>query len=203
MDAGFYQAYITSTEGVVKIRLALSRHIKVKTGQYFGPRISKASSGSFSQIHPYELHTANKELRNEDDAMDFATIRGLQPRLASITGPHGLIISLDSYEAVVIIASGYGIASQLPYLKQAINGYRYCKNQHRRVHLVLVPEAEGNIPDTSMQLLLANERADEVMAAMPLLSLALAEDALEDGYVLPSNLLNWIRFANNQQILST
>ncbi|KAH5617760.1 hypothetical protein HBI23_250360 [Parastagonospora nodorum] len=141
MDVGFSQAYITSTDGPVKIRLALPRHIKVKAGQFVGLWIPKASFGSFSQIHPYtvvswsqgnqkyidllvkpcdgiarklyELGAANKELRNEDDAMDFVATRSLEPRLALITGPHGLSISLDGYETVVMVASGYGIASAM------------------------------------------------------------------------------------------
>ncbi|KAF2786198.1 hypothetical protein K505DRAFT_260391 [Melanomma pulvis-pyrius CBS 109.77] len=40
--------------------------------------------------------------------------------LTLFTGPHGSTAPVSDYETVVMIASSYSIASQLPYLKQLL-----------------------------------------------------------------------------------
>ncbi len=57
-------------------------------------------------------------------------------RLALFSGPHGVSIPVCGYENVLMIASGFGIAAELPYVKQLIHGYNNCKARTRRVHLV-------------------------------------------------------------------
>jgi hypothetical protein len=64
----------------------------------------------------FELSKTNKELRSEDDVNEYIN-------LALISGLHGLSVPVGDYETVVMIASGFGIASQLPYLRQLIEGY--------------------------------------------------------------------------------
>jgi hypothetical protein len=44
-----------------------------------------------------------------------------------------------------MIATGFGIAAQLPYVKQLIHGYNNCKARTRRVHLVWQLQSIGNI----------------------------------------------------------
>ncbi len=43
---------------------------------------------------------------------------------------------MDNYEKILMIASDFGIAAQLPYLKQLIRGYNERRLHARRVHLV-------------------------------------------------------------------
>jgi hypothetical protein len=71
----------------------------------------------------FELSKTNKELRSEDDVNEYINTDGLKPYLALISGLHGLSVPVGDYETVVMIASGFGIASQLPYLRQLIEGY--------------------------------------------------------------------------------
>ncbi|KAE9987537.1 hypothetical protein EG328_002522 [Venturia inaequalis] len=91
----------------------------------------------------------------------------LQPRLALFTGPYGTSASVNRYETVVMVASGFGIAGQLPYLKKLIYGYNTCTTRTRRVHLV-------------WQL----ETIDIGIAAQSYLNDALTDDLLDDGNIL-------------------
>jgi hypothetical protein len=66
-------------------------------------------------------------------------------RLALFSGPHGLSMPICAYESVIMIATGFGIAAQLPYLKQLIQGYNNCKARTRRVYLVWQLQSVGNV----------------------------------------------------------
>jgi NAD(P)H-flavin reductase len=66
-------------------------------------------------------------------------------RLALFSGPHGISTPVCAYESVIMIATGFGIAAQLPYVKQLILGYNNCKARTRRVHLVWQLQSIGNI----------------------------------------------------------
>ena len=44
-------------------------------------------------------------------------------RLAFFSGPHGQSISIENYGSVLLLATGIGIAAQLPYLKTLISNY--------------------------------------------------------------------------------
>jgi hypothetical protein len=44
-----------------------------------------------------------------------------------------------------MVASGFGIAAQLPYLRQLIYGYNASKTRTRRVHLVWQLETLGKL----------------------------------------------------------
>ena len=52
------------------------------------------------------------------------------------SGPHGKSVCMDSYENILMVATGFGIAAQLPYLKRLIQGYNARQLCARRVHLV-------------------------------------------------------------------
>ena len=56
--------------------------------------------------------------------------------LALFSGPHGISEPIDHYETVLVIASGFGIAAVIPYLKKMIYGYNTCTCQIRRLHFV-------------------------------------------------------------------
>jgi NAD(P)H-flavin reductase len=63
---------------------------------------------------------------------------------AYITGPHGVTEPVGQYETVVIIASGFGVAAVIPYLKQLIYGYNTSTSRTRRVHFVWQLQTLGN-----------------------------------------------------------
>jgi NAD(P)H-flavin reductase len=59
------------------------------------------------------------------------------------TGPHGTSEIVDGFETVLLIASGFGIAVTIPYLKKMIHGYNTCTLHVRRLHLVWQIESIG------------------------------------------------------------
>lgn len=181
MGTGLSRAYITCDGDAVKLRLRLSRHVKVEPGQYIGLWIPAISFRSSLQSHPFavttwaqgkqqyldllieprkgwtrtllELGRANSKMLGEQKGSGTKeggiALDGVPSYLAFFTGPHGPTAPASDYETVVMIASGYGIASQLPYLKQLLYGYNACKTRNRRIHLVWQPGTEGAfLPDS-------------------------------------------------------
>ena len=63
--------------------------------------------------------------------------------LAIFTGPHGTSEDVDQYESALLIASGFGVAATIPYLKKMIYGYNTCTLQIRRLHLLWQIESIG------------------------------------------------------------
>ncbi|KAH7113188.1 putative cell surface metalloreductase [Dendryphion nanum] len=166
--SAYSRAYISHVDDTVKIRLKLSRHLRVEPGQYICLWMPTMSFWSFLQSHPF---TVTSWAEGKQDSLDLLIEpRGgftLQPRLALFTGPYGTSASVDRYETVVMVASGFGIAGQLPYLKKLIYGYNTCTTRTRRVHLV-------------WQL----ETIDIGIAAQSYLNDALTDDLLDDGNIL-------------------
>jgi NAD(P)H-flavin reductase len=124
--------------------------------------------------------TDNEQRLRGEEVGEYIYTRNLQPHLAFISGPHGLSVPVSKFKTVVMIASGFGIASQLPYLRQL---YYSCKTRNRRIHLVWEPETEGKSQPALYLLTRANTGAADVVATMPLLNSALIEDSLDNGYV--------------------
>ncbi|EKV06683.1 hypothetical protein PDIG_76540 [Penicillium digitatum PHI26] len=63
--------------------------------------------------------------------------------LALFTGPHGITEDVDPYETTLIIATGFGIVTSIPYLKKMIHGYNTCTSHTRRLHLVWQVDSMG------------------------------------------------------------
>jgi hypothetical protein len=131
----------------------------------------------------FKLSKTNKELRSEDDLNEYINTYSLKLYLALISGLYSLSVSVGDYKTVVIIASRFGIALQLLYLRQLIEGYR-C------ICMVWVTETEGMTLTSvfTFWLMQINIGVEEIIAIKLLLNLALAEDALEDSYVRISSI---------------
>jgi NAD(P)H-flavin reductase len=52
------------------------------------------------------------------------------------SGPHGKSIPMDDCENIPIVASDFGIAAYLPYLKKLIYGYNTREVRAHRIYLV-------------------------------------------------------------------
>jgi len=85
-----------------------------------------------------------------------------------------------SFTTVLTVATGFGIAAQLPYLTKLIHGYHSCKARTRRVHLWQLQRlGRFNVESPFQELTLP----DLGLAAQSLLNNALNDDTLDDGYV--------------------
>ncbi|KAF3037144.1 hypothetical protein E8E11_003317 [Didymella keratinophila] len=203
MRAGLSRAYVFREGDAVKVRLRLSRHIRVKAGQHIGLCVPAVGFWAPLQSHPFtvaswsadrrkdldvvieprkgwtralaDLGRANEKLMNErmmrggevDMSRDTFSYDGLASHLALFTGPHGCSVPVGEYETVVMIASDFGIAAQLPYLDELVYGYNACKTRNRRVHLVWLLE-----------------KYSLISPLVSLLNAALEKDSLDDGFIL-------------------
>ncbi len=143
------RADILHSRGAVLVRVILSRPVRVKAGQYISLWlfIPSTSFCSLIEYHPFVVASWS------DDALDTLDLliepqTGLTRHLlqrgqtrqdlcrALFSGPHGNSVPVGDYQVVLMVASGYGIAAQLPYLKQLLHEYNSRKARTRRIHLV-------------------------------------------------------------------
>lgn len=142
---------------VIKMQIIIPRSVKVEAGQYINLWMPTVSLWSWAQTHPF---TVTSWSRGKQDSLDLF----VQPRrghslnllrhvrmvtegsvsfLALFTGPHGISERVGGYESALVVASGFGIAAVIPYIRQMIYGYNTCTSQIRRIHLVWQVESMG------------------------------------------------------------
>lgn len=56
--------------------------------------------------------------------------------LVLLSGPYGRSVPIDDCKNILLVASDFGIAAHLPYLKQLIQGYNAREVSARRIYLV-------------------------------------------------------------------
>ncbi|KAJ5216812.1 hypothetical protein N7468_009820 [Penicillium chermesinum] len=95
-----------------------------------------------------------------------AALEGHTSLTAFVSGPYGVSKSVDMYECILAVATDFGIAGVISYLKKLLYGYNTSTSHVRRVHFVW-----------QVQTL------DIAVAAQPLLNSLLSDDVLDDGYV--------------------
>ena len=149
------RALITRDRGRVRINISAARPWDVKAGQYINLCIPSIRLWSFWQSHPFMIIAWAEggasfdlliEPRNGFTRRLFAHAREhdeVQYRAdksdfhyAIFSGPHGLSAPVGDYGSVFMIATGFGIVAQLPYLKELIQGFNGCQFRTRRIHLV-------------------------------------------------------------------
>ncbi|KAH2388641.1 hypothetical protein KXW70_006590 [Aspergillus fumigatus] len=163
----------------LKIRMALPRPMHVKAGQYVNLWMPSVSFSSWLQCHPFMVTSWSP---GRQDVLDLfvRTRHGLTEKLraraaregtasftAFVSGPYGRSESVGEYESVLAVASGFGIAGVVPYIKRLLYGYNTSSVRVRRVHLVWQVQT-----------------MDIAVAAEPLLNSLLDDDVLDDGYIL-------------------
>ncbi|KAL4780128.1 hypothetical protein BJX76DRAFT_59413 [Aspergillus varians] len=165
----------------IYVRVLLPRPFKLEAGQYINIWMPSVNLLSWMQTHPFTVTSWSK---GRQDTMELflqprrgltADLRRYAPAaaegsvsfLALFTGPHGTNEDVGHYESVLVVASGFGIAAAIPYLKKMIYGYNTCTSHVRRLHLVWQVEA-----------------ADEMTAALTLINNLLEDDIMDEGYIL-------------------
>ncbi|KAK7985501.1 hypothetical protein PG996_005258 [Apiospora saccharicola] len=176
----FPRARVTYKNGAMRIRLQLPRAVKFDAGQYIGLWMPTSSFTSFFQIHPFMV-TSWAEIAQYNIELFVEPRRGITSKLlrnatldtnrsayrtAFFSGPHGKSVPVWDFETVLLVATGFGIAAVLPYLRKLIRGYNLCRGRTRRIHLVWLVN--------NLEL---------VAAAGDLLNDALSDDTIGDGYV--------------------
>jgi len=63
--------------------------------------------------------------------------------LAILSGPYGTAVAIGDYGKVLMIATGFGITAQLPYLKELVSGLNNYQIQTREIQLVWNSQSLG------------------------------------------------------------
>jgi predicted ferric reductase len=142
------RATISHDEGAVKMQLHLTRPLKVEAGRYINLWIPSVSFWSFLQTHPFTVVSWTATAQDTLDLL-IEPRRGLTRELLDhakrgytlnpmvmFSGPHGMGLAMDKYESVLMVASGFGIAALLPYMKKLIYDYNARMGRARRIHVV-------------------------------------------------------------------
>ncbi|QKX63192.1 uncharacterized protein TRUGW13939_10361 [Talaromyces rugulosus] len=122
---------------VIKVRVALSRPMKIAAGQYIHLWMPSVSWWSWAQLHPFTVISWSDGAQEtldllvepqrgfSADLLRHATAAspGSASFLALISGPHGISEDVRRYESVVFLVDGFGIAAAIPYLKKLICSY--------------------------------------------------------------------------------
>lgn len=184
-------ARISYDNSTIKVTVHLSRPMRVKAGQYINVWIPWASIGSVAQTHPFTVTSwSNKPQKHLD--LFIEPRRGFTKHLfdlshygpttsiAMFSGPHGKPLPLYQYENILLLATGFGIAAHLPYLKKLIYDQKSEATSVRRIHLVWQIERRGTQSRTNIMCPLTFVSFLDVgIAAQKLLNEVLNEDLLE------------------------
>ncbi|KAG9248447.1 putative metalloreductase [Calycina marina] len=120
----------------VRIRIQLQKPLDIKAGQAINLWIPSVSFWSFLQSHPFVVISwANKP--QDHINLFIGARRSLTRELlyhaksehtmnpwVLFSGPYGKSVPMENCENILMVASDFGIAAHLPYLKQLIHGYK-------------------------------------------------------------------------------
>lgn len=161
---GLPRARIVQVCHVVRISVDTSVPITVRAGQYVNVYMPGVSFWSWLQSHPFTVAAVQRrgpgttlELmveprrgwtsklvsRARNVGLGDEPLSGQQLYIAFFSGPHGRTIDVDNYSVVVMVASGWGVIAQIPYLQHLISGYNNSTTKVRRIHLIWQLSAVG------------------------------------------------------------
>ncbi|QGA22334.1 hypothetical protein EYB26_010050 [Talaromyces marneffei] len=166
---------------IIQVRVALTRPARIEAGQYINLWMPSVTWWSWAQVHPFMVTSWS---HSAQEALDIliqprhgfsrellkharAAPQGSASLRALIIGPHGMSENVDRYESVVLVASGFGIAAAIPYLKKLVYSYNTSASRTRRVHLVWEVET-----------------LDIAIAVQATLNSLLEDDILKKRYIL-------------------
>jgi hypothetical protein len=123
--------------------------------------IPGVSFGSFLQSHPFIVTSWGPSKQHIIDLL-IEPQRGLTRDLlyyakgdhaanflVLFSSPYRASVAMDEYESILIVVSGFGIATHLPYLKRLIYSYNSRRVQARRIYLVWQIRHKGKSPNTA------------------------------------------------------
>jgi hypothetical protein len=178
---------------VIKIRVVLARPLEVQPCQYINLWMPTVSLWSWLQSHPFMV-TSWSPGKQEVLGLFVEARRGFTENLrrrtaltgsasfcAFIGGPHGISKTVNQYETVLAVASGFGIGGLIPHVKNPLHGYNTSTSRVRWVHLVWQFHTLGKSIVHTLRMKLKGP--DLAIAAQPLLNSLLTDDALDNGYV--------------------
>ncbi len=152
---GLNQAYVKSVvfqcpdheyivlEDVVQVHVALTRPWRARAGQYMYLRIPKVR---LAQSHPFYVAWRYTENDGTEVAVFIVQARrGFTRRLlayreagalgCALEGPYGTELDLGRYGTALLMATGMGIAAQMPYVSRLLGGFSHSAVRTRKIAL--------------------------------------------------------------------
>lgn len=157
--AGLPRAHITRMDNATRVAIWTPRRYLVRPGQYINIWMPGLSLRSFWESHPFYVVFAHHRGHGTLLELMVQPRRGWTARLwmyarptapnhieavfpspdthlVLFSGPHGGSIRVEEYGVVVLVASGWGLMGQMPYLQALIRGHREGVMKARRIHLI-------------------------------------------------------------------
>lgn len=150
-SGGISDVVIHGGKNAILLHVRPAHPWEFRAGQYIYLCFPGLTSTAWLQFHPFLLAYWYKDKESRDViVLIIEPGRGLTRAIQSkagltlsqatrrkviIDGPYGRCLSLDLYGTVLLIASGIGIAGQLPYVKQLLEGYHSLDVKTRRIAL--------------------------------------------------------------------
>ncbi|KAF7894689.1 uncharacterized protein EAF01_010139 [Botrytis porri] len=166
----FSRAVIWTIPGALQIHVKVGRPWRYHAGQYVYLCIPGATYGSWMQSHPYFVSWWYKDQHGNDIVVFILECKkGFSLSLAAhssgnlilngnrieeqfviglrslVEGPYGSVTPLSEYGTVLLFANGIGIAAQLPYIKQFLQGYHDWDVKARKIALYWEVKSEGHL----------------------------------------------------------
>lgn len=137
--------------GVLRLDILVPRLWRVRAGQSIFLSIPKLGLFTGLRGHPFTISWWRRDHHGLQLSLLVQPRAGFTAELnrhihevlsAFIDGPYSAPHDLGQYGTVIMFASGIGIASHMPYIKELINGYNSYEVRTRRVVLVWQVEEE-------------------------------------------------------------
>lgn len=155
-------------EGLLRVRVKLSRPMKVHTGQYIYLWMPTITFWSWTQSHPFIITSWS---RKEQPTLELfvqprhgfsrslarhclPSYNGYLSFLGFVSGPYGLREPVERYDRILLVASDVGIAAVLPYLRMLVYSSKTYSARARRLHFVWQVETLGKYAMTRRPVIL-------------------------------------------------
>ncbi|KAJ9129698.1 hypothetical protein NKR23_g12482 [Pleurostoma richardsiae] len=168
---GFPRGEVIYRDGAVILKVLLQRPLRLKPGQFVSLWMP---SVRVWQCHPFVVTSPGQSLKVLEfliqprqgfsrDLMLEADTGRKSDILVLFGGPSGRSVPVGNYDVVLLVASGFGIATQLPYLSVLLHRRKTNNTRNSRVHLIwqLYTPTEAFLVKT-----LAEELGDPVNTAL-------------------------------------
>jgi predicted ferric reductase len=140
-------------EDIIRLKVRVPRRWQVRAGHHVFLSMPGLNLKSILQSHPFMIawwEEAGEELilyslvqpRKSGLTRDLETSRATS-HFTIISGPYGSLTNYQDYGAVLMFASGIGIAAQVPHIKELFDRFTQGTARTRRIHLVWKTKKEG------------------------------------------------------------
>ncbi|MAD85156.1 MAG: hypothetical protein CL912_19520 [Deltaproteobacteria bacterium] len=137
----------------VHVHIRLARPWTWRAGQWVYLSIPGVSRTSFAQSHPFFVSWWYRDAKGDAIIVlivekrngftkDLVSVDPRSEMRAIVEGPCGRELHLESYGTVLLFATGIGIAGQLPYVTQLLEGYHNFEVKGRRIALFWEMDSE-------------------------------------------------------------